>query len=348
MIWRDAELEPVRPPEDTAVAPPTNLGIPWGPDATYYFVGDKDLGPPYGGRPFAGTQAWTGVDFVQSLTTTSTGVVYVNASSDIVFEGWDHQTRVLGNIPRPDYARGGREQHLLVGNPAHDLVAWAEDKGVQTALVVVRASTGERLARTLLTIPPADPDYIPLSAVLLQSLDAERLYVRGNWTTGSRIWTWKWSTEDEPTFKEGSEVIGVANGVWAGGGGGPRLRFETDEGRLIRSVSADFVDGGGDFSPDGTIYYNRGYRKFLDPATGRVWSLKPGEPEFPPGAGGAITHSSGWTGATEITFVIDPPEKNSSAAFVSCDVVTLECTAPLQPQLPAGSLKFEDVTLPSY
>ena len=348
MMWRDAESEPVRPPEDTAAVPPKNLGIPWGRDVTYYFVGDKDLGPPYGGRPFADTQSWTGVDFVQSLTTTSTGVVYLDANSDIVFEGWDHQTRVLGNNPRPDYPQGGRDYYKLVGNPSHDLVAWVEDEGRHAAVVVVRASTGERLARTVLTVPPEDPVY--MGPVLIQSIDSERLYVLTNWTGGSRIWTWKWSTKDTPTFKDPRDGASVANGVWAvrerAG-----LRFETDAGRLLRRVSHSFAEYPSALSPDGKIWFNGAYKKFLDPATGRIWSLKPGEPEFPPeiesDRSGPLTDKWGWAGAAKITFVIDPPEASASPSLVSCNVLTLECTEPLHPQLPAGSFRFRDVTLPS-
>lgn len=338
MMWREAEFAPVSPLEDTTVTPPKNLGIPWGPDVTYYLVGDEHT---VGGRPFADTQPWPGVDLVQWLTTTSTGVVYVNPSSgDIVFEGWDHQTRVLGNHPRSDAGTA------VLGNPSHDLVAWVEDKGKGTDVVVVRASTGEELARTVLTVPLEDPLYIPaLEYVEIRSLDSERLHVTANWG-GARIWTWKWSIEDTPTLKDRRGVVDVANRVWAVRDEAG-LRFETDAGRLLSRVSDEDFDYYA-FSPDGNISFNRNNMKFLDPATGREWSLKPGEPEFPPEieGRGRFTDKWGWTGAAEITFVIDPPEASASASLVSCDVVTLECTEPLQ--LPAGSFKSRFVALPSH
>ena len=337
MVWRDAELGPVKPPEvTTTVTPPRNLGIPWGPDVTYYLVADNR--PPYGVRPFADTQPWPGVDVVQSFTTTSTGVVYVNADSDIVFEGWDHQTRVLGNDPRTSESVNTQ----LLGNPSHDLVAWAEDEGERIAVVVVQASTGETLARTVLPVPTAGD-------VIIRSLDAERLYVLIASERGNENWTWKWSTEGSPSVRDRRPATDVAGGVWAvieEASGEQRVRFETDTGRLIRRVYHSHGEGQGSLSPDGKIWFNRRYKTFVDPATGRAWSLKPGEPKLVPNY--SWDDSWGWTGTTEITFVILSPEENLSAALVKCDVLTLRCAEPLHPQLPAGSFQRRDVTLPSH
>ena len=193
IVWRDT--------------PPRKLGIPWGPAVTYYVVGDGNSNAP-GGRPFADTQPWPGVDFVQSFTTTSTGVVYVNADSEIVFEGWDHQTRVLGTNPRISMSIN---THLapLVGNPSHDLVAWAKDEGERTAVIVMQASTGKTLARTVLQVATG-------AGVHIRSLDAERLYVLIASERGNENWTWTWSTGESPTLRDQRRLAtDVASGVWA-------------------------------------------------------------------------------------------------------------------------------------
>ena len=224
-------------------------------------------------------------------------MVYVNAGGEIVFQGWDHQTRVLGKNPR----MSENENSQLLGNPAHDVVAWAEDEGERIAVVVVRASTGETLARTLLPAPTE-------SHVYIRSLDAERLHVWVNSEQDPKMWTWKWSTKEAPTSKDGARVFDVANRVWAVADEAFEwLRFETDSGRLIRRVPGSFAEGGGNLSPDGKIWYNRGHNQFVDPATGRVWSFE--NAKFQPEIDDfdqTPNHNRGWTGATEITFVIEP------------------------------------------
>jgi len=225
-------------------------------------------------------------------------------------------------------------------------VAWAEDEGERIAVVVVRASTGETLARTLLPAPTERRVYI-------RSLDAERLYVLIASPSGNENWTWKWSTEGSPTVRDRRPATDVASGVWAvleEVSGEQRVRFETDTGRLIRRVSDSYGEGEGSLSPDGKIWFSRRYNKFVDPATGRVWSLKPPKPKIPPETvtvDQVANDSWGWTGTTEITFVIDSPEENSRA-LVKCDVLTLRCAEPLHPQLPAVSFRHAGVTLPSY
>ena len=329
-------LTPSATPTPTATldTPPRNLGIPWGPAVTYYLVGKAP-----GGRPFADTQPWPGVDFVQSFTTTSTGVVYVNVASEIVFEGWDHQTRVLGKNPRLSMSIN-TQMPLLVGNPSHDLVTWATDEGERTAVMVVQASTGKTLARTVLEVATE-------GHVSIRALDAERLYVLIASERLNVNRTWKWSTEGSPTLRHQHRVAtDVAGGVWAlyehAGSAEQGVRFETDTGRLIRRLSDFKGDEDGYLSPDGKIWFTRSDKKFVDLATGRVWRLNQSLPNFRPYFPGDIW---GWTGTTEITVVID---SNSSPALVKCDALTLRCAQPLHPQQPAGAFLYLGVTLPSY
>ena len=159
-------------------------------------------------------------------------------------------------------------------------------------------------------------------------------------------WTWTWSTGGSPTLRhQGRIATEVASGVWAvldKPGAEQRVRFETDTGRLIRRLPHSYSEGDGSLSPDGKIWFTRSDKKFVDLATGRMWRLKPSAPKLPPFE--PLEDIWGWTGTTEITFVID---SNSSPALVKCDALTLRCAQPLHPQQ-SGSSRYRDVMLPSY
>lgn len=124
----------------------------WGPDAMFY----TDAGIPYSGE-----NKWESTVGVASFTTTSTGVVYVDAeTSGIVWEDWEHAARAIGRQPwlEPSGTRVGYqwgEFREIVGNPSHDLVSWVETiDGHRGDIVVVQPSTGKVLARTGINSPP--------------------------------------------------------------------------------------------------------------------------------------------------------------------------------------------------
>ena len=241
VLWRDADRAPVTTSDVTpGVVPPKNVGIPWGPDVTFYMLGETGCCPSPGGRPFAGTQPWPAVDHVQTFTTTSTGVVYVTAgesatggpaTGEIVFEGWDHQVVVLSRNPRSLPFKFGFSSNQLWASPLHDLVAWTEldgeGAGEQVAVVVVRASTGQQLARTVLPAERAE-------TVSLLSLDPEQLHVHTLIDDETWVWTWNWAVDDLPRVpRAGTGFRGVAGRTWAVYREPDGLRFETETGRLL-------------------------------------------------------------------------------------------------------------------
>ena len=363
VLWLTADRAPVTPPDVTpAVAPPKNVGIPWGPDVTFYMIGETGCCPFPGGRPFAGTQPWPAVDQVQTFTTTSTGVVYVTAgesatggpaTGEIVFEGWDHQVVVLSRNPRSLPLELGFASRQLWASPLHDLVAWTEFEGKgdgeQVAVVVVRASTGQQLARTVLPGEKA-------GMIRLHSLDAEQLHAEtrtglrddGSWDE-TWVWTWNWAIDDLPMGpRAGTGFSDVAGRTWAvcretDDG----LRFETNTGRLLSRV-----DGAFRWRPPIRPQPGRQVLIRLVSTQRRRHSDRPNlecDTERAQGRGpdDRVTDAGMDRSHRDHLCRHMPSEPQASISLVTCDVLTLKCTDPIIPDPAAETPEGSDISLPA-
>ena len=266
--------------------------------------------------PYMDGRQWPEADEVGSFTVTSTGVVYVDAASRIVWESAGGARKVLGQRPwhLPKSSEMFGRYRDLIGNPQHDLVAWVETDGGQAGdLVVVQASTAGEVARTALPEPGR--------AVTLASLDRERLYFghtqRGSardFGTGS-VYEWHWSAGTPPQLAEDrGGVIDVTAGIWAVDAG-PVMRFEDDRGRTLVELPISYNERapfGYGLSPDGRFWFAASYGEFVVTATGERRPLR----------GPTNGHSGrfGWIDTHTFAFA-------NRDGLHKCDATTGLCTA---------------------
>jgi len=309
---------------------PTSSAEGWGPDAALLSVD---------GVPYGGVEQWRTVDRIDSFTVVEGGVVYVDPStSQIVWEGWDRTTKVIGERPwHPDADASygemsgvayGRHRGV-VGNPLHDLVSWVESDGAARGdLVVVRASTGEELARAPIEAPSD-------RYVILASVDQEAVSFATPTTNdatgyilGDDVWVWRWAQGESPAVppqRAGQRIMDVSGDIWAVDAGS-LLRFEDGSGRLLSQVHASYEDRtyfGNPLSPDGRFWYGPAHGEVVATATGEVVGLD------------WTGHPFGWSGVTELTMIADWFGQATSTAggpaplLGSCDAITGACTDPV-------------------
>jgi hypothetical protein len=271
---------------------------------------------------------------VDVFTFVATGIVFLDPdSSDIVWKNARRVERTIGrepwrntDQPRPSELTGSpawRQDRQLVGNPAYDLVTWVETGGERRGdLVVVRASTGDVLARTPVSASAA-------RSVVIVSLDDEAVYFATPDPTtgfpdmpGADIWVWRWPTGDAPEAHGGDRYYSdVSAGLWARYGNGV-IEF-TDEGGPAATTTPDsgawLTDFGRQLSPDGRYWYNAWEPQIVDTATGERVRLPV-----------ARNLAYGWTAASELTFT-DP--------YTACSARSGSCRGP-------GTLHIQGVCAP--
>ncbi|MEV7606089.1 hypothetical protein AB0N65_11675, partial [Paenarthrobacter sp. NPDC089322] len=151
-----------------------------------------------------------------SFTTTSTGVVYVDAeTSRLVWADWGNSIRMLAWL-EPKEARVGREWgefrdiRDIVGNPGHDLVSWVHRGAYSGDIVVVRPSTGDVLAHA--PIPSLSSE----KSVVYGSIDDAAVYYAispGGGATGD-VWVWRWAAGEAPQLSD-RPVADISGDIWA-------------------------------------------------------------------------------------------------------------------------------------
>jgi hypothetical protein len=268
--------QPSRRAEPTVSTPsPSSSGGEWGQDVTYLATRGEFYAGRFHGSFYAGSRHWEHLDGVDLFTVLESGLVYVAPRSrDIVWEGWQHQTRTIGHRPwvgtgpeRTPYPVG------VIGNPDADLVAWVETAADNTRgdIVVVDGSTGTELARTPFT---ADPGGV----MLLAAIDAEHLWfatvpTHPVWEENPRWHTWLWEWRDgKPELRPGNDRLLDAGGDVLAVDDAGRLRFEDWEGHLLSTVPAWYWDGmpfGRALSPDGKVWLADAAGRFVSTATGK-------------------------------------------------------------------------------
>lgn len=266
---------------------------------------------------------WPQRDDIKAYTVVATGVVYVDAdTAEIVWESWTHQRKVIGQLgqdaladPGPGVIFGNRRD--IVGNPAHDLVAWVEPAAETPGdLVVVQASTGQELARTDLGGLAAEA--APNPWVDITSVDRESVYFSITFSplftvrNGDKVWTWRWSAREPPVSgPEAHLVRDVSGGVWARTVGS-NLGFEDASGRLLLELPPAYAYHDGIFfgfglSPDGRYWHARAYDEVVDLRNGELIPLDL------PALLAPRVQEFGWTAATTVTYLAD-------GQWTSCDV----------------------------
>ncbi|MCU1443412.1 MAG: hypothetical protein JWQ59_1562 [Cryobacterium sp.] len=279
----------------------------------------------FNGVPYAGEDQWPQPERVGTFTVVNSGLVFVDPeTSQIIWEDWEHNTRIIGERPWRNPAAPDRERDYgvygehrdIVGHPDHDVVTWVESvAGRRGDIVVVEASTGDVLARAPIDAPPE-------FSVLIASVDGTSVYFA---TLGAQapparlvpsesIWVWRWATGGSPqTSQRGdSLVVDVSGDIWAverqfsetGG-----LFFEDASGRVLTEVAGTFdvkTYFGGGLSPDGRFWYGPTHGQVVETATGRRVDIEEG-----------FDIRYGWTGASELTLI--------GPGLRVCDVVVGEC-----------------------
>jgi hypothetical protein len=276
--------------------------------------------------------SWPQRGDVMAYTAVATGIVYVEAgTAKIVWESWQHQRKVIGQLGSDalaDPAAPGimwQNRRDIVGDPLHDLVAWVEVAGEAAGhLVVVQASTGEKLARTDIRSVTSDPEVNPW--VEIASVDEESLHFSLThfpppfYRTGKQVWTWHWAAGGPPVNCRGPEhrVMDVSGAVWAIDKGAT-LRFEDATGQRLSEVPAAFEDRttfGIGLSPDGRYWYGPAYGQVVDTTTGALVTLDdPAHSRF---------MAFGWTGKSTVT-ILSGPILGDTGSWVSCDAVSGAC-----------------------
>ena len=283
--------------------------------------------------PLPGSGDETGLAPISVFTLVSTGIVFIEPdSSDIIWRNSVGDERMIGENPwsdqrkaRPSEPTGApawQDGRDIVGNPAYDLVCWVETSGRRRGdLVVVRASTGEVLARTAV---PAPQDL----SVVIASVDQKTVYFATPDPTtgfpdvpGPTIHIWDWAHGESPRFLSVGRTSwyynDVSAGIWAVYGRG--VEFED---KIRRSLAATPYSGSGrtDFgsalSPDGAYWYGVGNSQIVETATGHVVASP-----------NAFGRNYGWTGRAELTL---------TSPTTVCSAVTGLCGTPVG--LPPGGV----------
>lgn len=260
---------------------------------------------------------------VDVFTLVATGVVFVDPdTSEIIWKNVDGYSKTIGRHPwrnpvkpRPSESTGSpawREDRDIVGNPGHDLVSWVESSnGTRGDLVVVKASTGDVLARAVISAPDD-------RSVVIASVDDETVYFATPDPTtglpdmpGTDIWTWRWATGEVPVaLGSGSFFNDVSAGTWAVYGESV-VEFRNVDAQTLTTIpdTGDWLtDFGGALSPDGKYWYSEKGTHIVNIATGEAVTLS-----------SVDNRGYGWTEAAELTLT-DP--------FMVCSAPTGQCRGP--------------------
>lgn len=321
-----AAVEPTPAPSHRHRISPPSTAETWGPGTPYLSVS---------GVPYAGARQWAQLDRIGAFTVTRTGVVFLDPdSSDVIWEGWDHERKTIGGklqrIPGPPHVRdddGPLVNHRgIVGNPELDIVAWIETSSRHWEdIVVVEASTGDELARASV---PTSPDV----DVRIASVDAGSLYFavldsgnKDGYVPGKDVWSWRWAAGEMPVPRTSGDLLvaDVSAGVWAVVDG-RALKFEDPTGRVLSQVDATHAldsSFGGGLSPDGRFWYSAPYVQVIETATGKRRNIAAG-----------WTYHYGWTGAATLTVV--------GYQLSECSAINGQCSEPLY--VPATNVCEED------
>ncbi|WP_461163169.1 hypothetical protein [Arthrobacter sp. R4-81] len=276
----------------------------WGPDALFY----TDAGNLY-----VGENRWPPAR-VASFTTTSTGVVYVDAeTSRLLWADWEHGSRELAWM-EPKETRAGRQWgefrdiRDIVGNPSHDLVSWVQRGAYSGDIVVVRPSTGEVLAQAPIPSLPAE------KSVVYGSIDDAAVYYAsspGGGATGD-VWVWRWAAGEVPQLSD-RPVADVSGDIWAVERE-DRIDFENADGTVLSSVHSSYGDRtafGSALSPGGRFWYAPAYDLIVETATGAAVKIERG-----------FKQRYGWAGPEELSLI--------GPGISVCSAITGTCEEPFK------------------
>jgi hypothetical protein len=276
----------------------------WGPDALFY----TDAGNLY-----VGENRWPPAR-VASFTTTSTGVVYVDAeTSRLVWADWENSIRRLGWL-EPKETRAGRQWgefrdiRDIIGNPSHDLVSWVQRGAYSGDIVVVRPSTGEVLAQA------AIPSLAAEKSVVYGSIDDAAVYYAtspGGGATGD-VWVWRWAAGEAPQLSD-RPVADVSGDIWAVERE-DRIDFENADGTVLSSVHSSYGDRtafGSGLSPGGHFWYAPAYDLIVETATGAAVKI-----------GRGFQQRYGWAGPEELALI--------GPGISVCSAVSGKCEGPFK------------------
>ena len=276
----------------------------WGPDALFY----TDAGNLY-----VGENRWPPAR-VASFTTTSTGVVYVDAeTSRLIWADWEHGSRELGWL-EPKETRAGRQWgefrdiRDIVGNPSHDLISWVQRGAYSGDIHVVRPSTGERLAHAVIESLAAE------KSVVYGSIDDGTVYYAtspGGGATGD-VWVWRWAAGAAPQLSD-RPVADVSGDIWAVERE-DRIDFEKADGTVLSSVHSSYGDRtafGSGLSPGGRFWYAPAYDLIVETATGTSVKIERG-----------FQQRYGWAGPEELTLI--------GPGISVCSAITGKCEEPFK------------------
>jgi len=296
------------------------------------------------------------------LTTLAGGVVAVEDDTNdplVTWRSWAGQTKVIGSNPWPavepfstfrDRGEGWPTRALrrdVVGNPLGDHVAWILQGSGRGDLVVVRASTGEQVARTVISggqaetldIRSIDERTVHLRRCPAPSPPGESSDGRPTLSAQSRdgcsYWVWEWptgaglrATGHSWVEPDGTVIHDMTTDVWAvQRPNSTALSFITSKGEHLSEadvVVSDRNEGGG-LSPDGRFWYSPGSTAFVVTRTGEIRRI--GDELARIGLAEATQFV--WSGATTVT-VAGP------GGVTTCDASTATCSDPttLSGQLP--------------
>jgi hypothetical protein len=272
----------------------------WGPDALFY----TDAGNLY-----VGVNRWSPAR-VASFTTTSTGVVYVDAeTSRLVWADWEHSSRELGWL-EPKETRAVRQWgefrdiRDIVGNPSHDLVSWVQRYEYNAEIVVARPSTGELLAQAAIESLPAE------KSVVFGSIDDAAVYYAtspGGGATGD-VWVWRWAAGEAPQLSD-RPVADVSGDIWAVERE-DRIDFENADGTVLSSVHSSYggrTTFGSGLSPGGRFWYAPANDLIVETGTGAAVKI-----------GRGFQQRYGWAGPEEL-ILIGPGISVCSAVSGKCE-----------------------------
>ena len=295
------------------------------------------------------------------------GLVAVEADTNeprVTWRSWAGETTGIGWNPWPalEPFSSTRESGAgypdtavrrdVVGNPTGDHVAWVTQGSGRGDLVVVRASTGEEVARTV--IPGGQVETVDIRSIDDRSVHLRRCpapFPPGESSDGGptlstqsqdgcTFWVWEWPTRAglratghswvEP---DGTVIHDMTTDVWAvQRPNSSALSFISSTGEPLSE--ADVVvsnrNEGGGLSPDGRFWYSTGSNAFVVTRTGEIRRI--GDELARIGLAGT---QFVWSGATTVT-VAGP------GAVTTCDVSTATCSDPI---IPAGSTQSDGATV---
>jgi hypothetical protein len=313
---RTAPTPPLPTHQGAYESPPYERRV-WGPQTPYLSVE---------GVPYSGDYKWPQRDRIGAFTVTRTGVVFLDPdTSEVIWEGWNHDSRTIGGQlqrlhGRPQVPSGGERlvgHRGVIGNPAHDLVAWIETAdSVWDDVVVVEASTGDELARASIPVTPG-------RSVRIASLDVGTVYFAmlepGNEndntfvpSTDIRVWRWAAGEMPEASTRQDQQVADVSADIWAVVDG-RTLQFEDAGGRVLSRLNSTHALGsrfGETLSPDGRFWYSAPHMEVVETATGDRRSI----------AATTWIDSYAWTGPADLTFV--------GFELSVCSAVSGQCSVP--------------------